>query len=418
MATPSILSTTLQLLRDKLVDNSYLAHPLIRAIEEHGNLIKVSGGSRVEQPVIFGDHSTITELSNGFEPVSMAVTDPFNFAKYEYANFTQPIVLSAVEKAANKGDLAVVSILESKMRNVMLSLKKEVSRAIIKGDSPVLTQMQTLNGMGTATVAANTTGWFEAGAFSTQTNTVGGLSKATFAASNWQNQVFNSAATLALSHLDQLFIDCQTRNPAGDFPDILLMSPACYAAFMALQQSSVRYTSSSNRDSLTPTLTGSSTSAICFPCLGLRPRPAWSSTVCSFAPGISPRMASFSTRRRKKMATSTLIQFLEAGEAGDTSNRRQTETFLANGAITKGDWVQVDTTKTGADRTLFVVEAGGNATGNGLVVGVATQTVIAGDRVKVVVQGYVEGASVANAVAGALLRAASRWRLLPVTCAT
>jgi len=101
------------------------------------------------------------------------------------------------------------------------------------------------------------------------------------------------------------------------------------------------------------------------------------------------------------MATSTLIQFLEAGEAGDTSNRRQTETFLANGAITKGDWVQVDTTKTGADRTLFVVEAGGNATGNGLVVGVATQTVIAGDRVKVVVQGYVEGASVANAVAAA-----------------
>jgi len=257
MATPSILSTTLQLLRDKLVDNSYLAHPLIRAIEEHGNLVKVSGGSRVEQPVIFGDHSTITELSNGFEPVSMSVTDPFNAAKYEYANFTQPIVLSAVEKAANKGDLAVVSILESKMRNVMLSLKKEVSRAIIKGDSPVLTQMQTLNGMGTATVAANTTGWFEAGAFGTQTNTVGGLSKATFATSNWQNQVFNSAATLALSHLDQLFIDCQTRNPAGDFPDILLMSPACYAAFMALQQSSVRYTSSSDRDSLDRDMVGS-----------------------------------------------------------------------------------------------------------------------------------------------------------------
>ena len=257
MATQSILSTTLQLLRDKLVDNSYLAHPLIRAIEEHGNLVKVSGGSRVEQPVIFGDHSTITELTNGFEPVSMAVTDPFQLAKYEYSNFTQPIILSAVEKAANKGDLAVVSILESKMRNVMLSLKKEVSRAIIKGDSPVLSSMQTLNGMGTATVAANTIGWFEAGAFGAQTNTVGGLSKATFAANNWQNQNFNSAGTLALSHIDQLFIDCQTRNPSGDFPDILLMSPACYAAFMALQQSSVRYTSQSDRDSLDRDMVGS-----------------------------------------------------------------------------------------------------------------------------------------------------------------
>ncbi len=101
------------------------------------------------------------------------------------------------------------------------------------------------------------------------------------------------------------------------------------------------------------------------------------------------------------MATSTLIQLLEAGEAGDTSNRRQTETFLAGGAITAGDWVALDTTQTGADRMLFVIEAVGGATGTGLVVGVATQTVIAGDRVKVVVQGYVEGASVANAVAAA-----------------
>ena len=101
------------------------------------------------------------------------------------------------------------------------------------------------------------------------------------------------------------------------------------------------------------------------------------------------------------MATSTLIQLLEAGELGDTSNRRQVETFLANGAITKGDWVQVDTTKTGADRVLFVVEAGGNATGNGLVVGVALSTVASGAQVRVVVQGYVEGASVANAVGAA-----------------
>jgi len=102
------------------------------------------------------------------------------------------------------------------------------------------------------------------------------------------------------------------------------------------------------------------------------------------------------------MATSTLIQYLAEGQAGDTSHRRQVETFLANGAITKGDWVQVDTTKTGADRMLFVIEAAaGTATGNGLVVGVALTTVAAGQRVDVVVQGYAEGASVANAVGGA-----------------
>ena len=175
MAPPtSVLSTTLQLLRDKLVDNSYLAHPLFRAIEQSGNLIRVSGGARVEQPVIFGDHSQLTELTNGFEPVSMAVTDPFQVAKFEYSNFTQPIILSAVEELANKGETAVVNILEAKMNNVMLALRKAVSTRVFVGGN-TLSSLQTLNGMGTATAAADTTGWLEGVATGSQLNTVGGL---------------------------------------------------------------------------------------------------------------------------------------------------------------------------------------------------------------------------------------------------
>ena len=252
MAAPSsVLSTTLQLLRDKLVDNSFLAHPLFRAIEQAGNLKKVSGGMRVEQPVIFGDHSSITELTNGFEPVSLAVTDPFTSAKFEWANFTQPIVLSAVEKAANKGDLAVVNILESKMQNVMLSLKKEVNKQIIAGNSTRISSLETLNGMGTSAVAADTTGWFQDAAFGSQTtNTVGTLSKTTFGAQNWQNQYVTAGGTLALSHLDQLMIQCQIYSPSGEMPDIILMSPNCFAAFQDLQQSSVQYTSQEGRNSL------------------------------------------------------------------------------------------------------------------------------------------------------------------------
>jgi len=254
--TQSILSTTLQLLRDKLVDNSYIAHPLLAALDAGGSIIKVSGGARVEIPLVFGDHSSISLLRNGFEPVSLAVKDPFHTALYEYSNFVQPIVLSQVEKVANKGDLAVVNILESKVKNTFLSLKKEVSRQIIRGDSPVLTTLQTLNGMGTATTAANTNGWFEAGAFGAQTNTVGGLSKGTFAAQNWQNQVFNSAGTLSLEHLDTLMIQAQIYNPSGDRPGMLLMSPNMFAAFMALQQSAVRYVSTGDRDGLDRSFAG------------------------------------------------------------------------------------------------------------------------------------------------------------------
>lgn len=245
---PSILSTTLQLLRDKLLDNSFVSHPLFRAIEQAGNLVKQSGGAFIEQPVIFGNHSQVTVLNNGFEPVNMAVTDPFYKARFEYANFVQPIVLSQIEQAANKGDLAVVNILEGKMKNVMLSLKRLVNQQVIQGNSQLST-MQTLNGNGTS-VGLTATGWFEGVAQASQINTIGGLAKTTYRAQNWYNQFYNSAGAFNLSHLDQLMINCQLYHPAGAMPDIILMSQKCYAAFQAQLQQQVQYVNATDRASL------------------------------------------------------------------------------------------------------------------------------------------------------------------------
>ncbi len=255
MAPQSVISTTLQLLRDKLVDNSFLAHPLIRAIEDAGNLVKVSGGLRVEQPVIFGDHSSLTALESGWEPVSLAVTDPFQTGKFEFSNFTQPIVLNAVEKAANKGDLAVVNILESKMKNVMLSMRKEVCKQIIRGDSAALGSLETLNGNGISlggvdVTTPDTTGWLEARAGAAQLDTVGGLAKTTYRSKNWFNQFQDAGGTLTLADIDQMFINTQIYNPTGSTPDIMLMSPSCYAAFLNLMDARIQYVNVSDRDGL------------------------------------------------------------------------------------------------------------------------------------------------------------------------
>jgi len=117
------------------------------------------------------------------------------------------------------------------------------------------------------------------------------------------------------------------------------------------------------------------------------------------------------------MATSTLIQRLDQSglvtsttvpggytvvTTPDVSNRTQKETFLAGAAITKGDWVQFDTSATGAVRVLTVIQAAANGLGNPLVVGVALNAATAaGERVEVVVSGYCDIANVAAAVAAA-----------------
>ena len=101
------------------------------------------------------------------------------------------------------------------------------------------------------------------------------------------------------------------------------------------------------------------------------------------------------------MATSTLIQKLDSGTefGAATSNRSQTETYLAASAIVAGDWVQFDSSKTGADRTLYVAQCAADALG-GVTIGVALDSATAADQpVRVVVAGYVESANVVTGVA-------------------
>jgi len=109
------------------------------------------------------------------------------------------------------------------------------------------------------------------------------------------------------------------------------------------------------------------------------------------------------------MATATTIQYLPntaTSELGGSvaiktqSNRRQIESFTANGVIAVGDWVAFDTTVTDAARMSTVIQAAAVAAGNQRVCGVAiTASAVAGDIVQVVVRGYVEGVNVTAATA-------------------
>jgi hypothetical protein len=112
------------------------------------------------------------------------------------------------------------------------------------------------------------------------------------------------------------------------------------------------------------------------------------------------------------MATSTLIQYLEqSGVTGlgvsapvgaDASNRSQTETFLAGGTIAAGDFVSLDTSKTGANKALFVVTVDTSAGAVALgvpTVGVALRDAALGEKVDVCVAGFCAVANVVNGVA-------------------
>jgi hypothetical protein len=205
-----ILASTLRILRDKEVDNTFKIIPLVDSINTLGNVEEVDGGSYVDSPVILTDHSTITQLSNGYEAVSLAVKDPMRTATYSWCDATAPVVITRKEELSNKGERAIIRIAEARLKQTMGMFKREIEKQLIAGSSTILTELQSLNGLDAAT------GWFEEAAFGSQTNTVGGIAKGSFPLS-WQNQVqTGSFATNGLKKMQALLIDCQQFAPEGD----------------------------------------------------------------------------------------------------------------------------------------------------------------------------------------------------------
>lgn len=231
-----ILASTLRILRDREVDNTFRIIPLLDAVNRLGNVEDVDGGSYIDAPVILTDHSTITQLTTGYEAVSLAVKDPMRTASYSWCDAAAPIVITRKEELSNKGERAIIRIAEARLKQTMGMFKREVEKQVIAGSSTILTDLQTLNGLDAAT------GWFEEAAFGSQTNTVGGISKTAFPTS-WQNQIQNgSFAANGLKKMQQLLIDCQQFAPEGDV-DLILASPISYGLYKDELQQLERYTS-------------------------------------------------------------------------------------------------------------------------------------------------------------------------------
>ena len=133
------------------------------------------------------------------------------------------------------------------------------------------------------------------------------------------------------------------------------------------------------------------------------------------------------------MASSTLLQKLDGGSdfGSTTSNRRQTEIFLAAETLVVGDAVSVDLSKTNdGDKGLYIVKADTGTPLDRCFVGVVLQsvepdgTLTAESRIEVVTRGLVTanvaGTTVAgsqmviSAVAGQLLLKVPATNLYPV----
>jgi len=214
-----ILSSTLRILLDEEVDNLFRAVPLLQRMKEKGGIETYQGGQKLDVPLILSEHSSITQMSSGYEPVNLAVKDVLRNATFNWCDFIAPVVITQKEELSNRGDRAIVSIAEARMKATMGQLQREVEKQLVADASSILTELNTLDGQ------ASSTGFLESHAPFTglQTNEVGGIDKQVF--TDFNNQFVSSSGTLALEDMNELYINTQLYNPMGKATDLIVCSP-------------------------------------------------------------------------------------------------------------------------------------------------------------------------------------------------
>jgi len=203
----------------------------------------VDGGQKVDQPLILSEHSSITQLSSGYEPTNLAVKDVLQNATFDFADYVAPVVITRKEELSNSGPRAIVDIAEARLKSVMGMFKREWEKQAVKGDSSVMTEMLTLNGTDSGT------GFLEGRAIGAQINTVGGLAKTSFR--DLENQYVDAGGSFsgnATALLTELFIAAQQRTP-DTTPDLILASEAMYKLYKVDLFANERYINEQTLDS-------------------------------------------------------------------------------------------------------------------------------------------------------------------------
>ena len=237
-----LLSTTMHIVMKEWRDNIYTSTAFLEAqtrVHGEGQPTK-SGGTRIVQPLGFGEHSKTTRLSTGYERIDLSVGDVFQPAVYDMAHVIRPIAISSEEEMTNSGDSAILSILENRVTSVANAMKRDYVKQMVQGGVAEWDDWSTLNGID------RDSGFLEPATpgSGSQDNSVGGVSKSTFSSkTGWNNQFFDGADSFnsnGLAGLYDLLVEINAVSAQGA-PNVILASRAGFKNLKRSLQASERY---------------------------------------------------------------------------------------------------------------------------------------------------------------------------------
>lgn len=249
--TNDVLSAVLQEIHDTATLGMYRRSNFLKHAKARGGLTEFSGGVVQQVPIETAWQAGVTALSDGYEQINVSHGNTLQKMTFSRGFGARPISISDKERLEDMGEAAMVDLLkvyhDSALNQCMYLLNKQ----ILAGGVAEFADFGTLNGCTTIGVS---TGFLEDHTPGTaQVNTVGGLSKATYAGvpalqNQWADIGGNFAANgLAAFRNARDYASLYAPGTGNSF-DVILVHPLTLGLLGAASWSNVRYVDVSEVD--------------------------------------------------------------------------------------------------------------------------------------------------------------------------
>ena len=224
----ALLSTTLANYRDQLTDNVFSARPLTYWLQDKGRIRMLNGGTKIVEPLIYGQNSTVASYS-GYDTVSLTAQDGITAAEYDWKQYAASIAISGIEEAKNNGEQEVINLLEAKIMQAEESMREGFNQMFFSD--------------GTGNSGKN---WNGLGNIVESGNSVGGINSATGQGNDWwRSYEENTSGALTLAQMATAYNSVSVGN---DHPDVILTTQTLFEKYEALLQPQLRYTDTKTAD--------------------------------------------------------------------------------------------------------------------------------------------------------------------------
>jgi hypothetical protein len=222
-----LLSTTLANYRDQLTDNVFSDRVLTNHLMTKGRIRMLNGGTKIVEPLIYGQNTTVASYS-GYDSISLTAQTGITAAEYDWKQYAASIAISGIEEAKNNGEQEIINLLEAKIMQAEESMREGFN------------DMFYADGTGN-----NGKDWNGLGNIVEATGTVGNINRATAGNEYWRSYEENTSTALTLAQMATAY---NTVSVGNDHPDMVLTTQTLFEKYEALLQPQLRYTDAKTAD--------------------------------------------------------------------------------------------------------------------------------------------------------------------------